>query len=113
MLEKLTKKYKIPKTNIIGHADIAPGRKVDPSAFFPWKELAEKGFGIWYDEEKLKTVTLPESFNEVFALKYIGYNTAVLSDAIRAFKLHFNPTDITPTLMDKDKKILYLLMDEL
>ena len=50
LLTKLKKDYNIPTQNIIGHSDIAPSRKVDPSVLFPWKTLAEKGFGIWPDE---------------------------------------------------------------
>ncbi len=44
LLENLKKAYNIPTGNFIGHADIAPARKVDPSLFFPWKILPEKGF---------------------------------------------------------------------
>ena len=50
LLTKLKKDYNIPDQNIIGHSDIAPRRKVDPSVLFPWQTLAEKGFGIWPDE---------------------------------------------------------------
>ena len=49
VLAGLKKAYNIPTTNFIGHADIAPTRKNDPSARFPWRRLAEKGFGLWYD----------------------------------------------------------------
>ncbi len=50
LLEVLKEKYNIPEANFIGHSDIAPGRKVDPNPMFPWKLLAENGFGLWYDE---------------------------------------------------------------
>ncbi|MEY2868840.1 MAG: hypothetical protein RIR01_1305, partial [Bacteroidota bacterium] len=50
LLSKLKKDYNIPTQNIIGHSDIAPSRKKDPSALFPWKTLAENGFGIWKDD---------------------------------------------------------------
>jgi N-acetylmuramoyl-L-alanine amidase len=33
LLSKLQKQYGIPAQNIIGHSDIAPTRKSDPSAF--------------------------------------------------------------------------------
>ena len=49
VLAGLKKAYGIPSANFIGHADIAPSRKNDPSAFFPWKRLADNGFGLWYD----------------------------------------------------------------
>lgn len=49
VLAGLKKTYGIPVANFIGHADIAPARKNDPSAFFPWKRLADHGFGLWYD----------------------------------------------------------------
>ncbi|PRY16475.1 N-acetylmuramoyl-L-alanine amidase [Pontibacter ummariensis] len=53
VLAKLKKDHGIPTANFIGHADIAPERKVDPNPTFPWKKLAENGFGLWYDEEAL------------------------------------------------------------
>ena len=53
LLEILKEKYSIPTKNFIGHSDIAPSRKVDPNATFPWKRLAEEGFGLWYDNDIL------------------------------------------------------------
>ena len=38
----LIKKYKIKKQFILGHSDIAPGRKKDPGEKFPWKYLSKK-----------------------------------------------------------------------
>jgi N-acetylmuramoyl-L-alanine amidase len=50
LLKDLKEKYKIPTANFIGHSDIAPTRKNDPNKTFPWKALAEEGFGLWYDD---------------------------------------------------------------
>ena len=57
VLAGLKKAYGIPTANFIGHADIAPSRKTDPSIFFPWKKLADNGFGLWYDAGPLPSAT--------------------------------------------------------
>ncbi|WP_236668969.1 N-acetylmuramoyl-L-alanine amidase [Hymenobacter rubidus] len=61
VLAGLKKAYSIPSANFIGHADIAPGRKTDPSALFPWKRLAGAGFGLWYDAGPLPSPFSPDS----------------------------------------------------
>ena len=105
LLATLKKKYNIPTANFIGHADYAPGRKNDPKNF-PWKTLAAKGFGFWYDEV---LEVPPIDFDTTTALRIIGYNVKNLPYAIEAFKIHFVQTDISKTLTDQDKMILYNL----
>ena len=61
ILAGLKKAYGIPTANFIGHADIAPSRKNDPSARFPWKRLAGNGFGLWYDAGPLPSPFGPDS----------------------------------------------------
>ena len=107
LLGALKKSYNIPPANFIGHADIAPARKTDPSNYFPWQKISEKGFGLWPDSALIDSV--PESFNPQDALRIIGYNTSDLTAAIRAFKLHFIQSDITPILTDEDERVLYNL----
>jgi len=104
LLTKLKKDYNIPTQNILGHSDIAPGRKQDPSAYFPWKTLAEKGFGIWPDEILEEA---PFEFKIEPALRIIGYNTKNLSAAIIAFKLHYIQTDTSGTLDRKTIDTIY------
>jgi len=105
LLAFLKKEYGIPQANFIAHSDIAPGRKSDPSKYFPWKKLADAGFGFWYDSFNM--VTPPADFNALLALRVIGYDTKNQSSAIHAFKLHYIQNDTSPTLSDYDKKVLY------
>jgi N-acetylmuramoyl-L-alanine amidase len=104
LLDTLKRNYSIPTANFIGHADIAPGRKVDPSAFFPWQTLSQRGFGLWYDTT---AVAVPEYFNAPQALRIIGYNIKDTLAAIRSFKIHFVPQDTVRALTEDDKKILF------
>ncbi len=105
LLDTLKHRYNIPVNNFIGHGDIAPGRKVDPSAFFPWDRLAARGFGQWYGDTS--RVTVPENFNALQALRLIGYDVKDSTAALLAFKRHFIPQDATTTLDEGEKKILY------
>lgn len=104
LLARLKKAYNIPTANFIGHADIAPGRKTDPSAYFPWQTLARNGFGFWSDEV---LEPAPADFDPAIALRLMGYDTRNLTDAIRSFKLHFVQTDTSPQLTQLDLNVLY------
>jgi len=104
LLDRIKKAYNIPTANFIGHADIAPGSKVDPNKYFPWQKLAENGFGLWYDTTGIQ---VPLNFDAVQALRIIGYDIIKPEAAIQSFKLHFVQTDSTKTINDDDMKILF------
>lgn len=105
LLGHLKEQYGIPQANFIGHGDIAPGRKQDPSKYFPWKRLADAGFGYWYDPYNLQTP--PADFNPIMALRVIGYDISNPAAAIEAFKAHYIQNDTSKSLTDYDKKVLY------
>lgn len=107
VLGGLKKAYGIPTANFIGHSDIAPTRKVDPNVNFPWRRLAEKGFGIWWTDTA--AVNLPAHFNPIDALRIIGYDTRDTAAAIQAFKRKFLQQDKSSNLTEGDKKVLYTL----
>ncbi|WP_424492754.1 N-acetylmuramoyl-L-alanine amidase [Salinimicrobium sp. GXAS 041] len=139
LLGVLKERHGIPARNFIGHSDIAPSRKVDPNANFPWERLAENGFGLWYDnieaapkvvgdslvpskgvrevvvteneilEDGNPTDTISLTINPKLALRIIGYDVSNMDAAIRAFKLHFIQEDVSSKLTDEDLKILYNL----
>lgn len=98
--------HNIPTANIIGHSDIAPGRKVDPNPNFPWKRLADSGYGLWPD---IILDSVPDTFNPQEALRIIGYDIRNMDAAIKSFKLHFIQTDMSPALTEFDKQVLFNL----
>ncbi len=105
LLGRLKKDYSIPTANFIGHGDIAPTRKNDPNYRFPWKILAKKGFGLWYDDVR---DSVPQNFNPINALRIIGYDVKDTTAAIQSFKRHFLQ-DTTRKLNDLDKTVLFNL----
>lgn len=109
VLNKLKKAFSIPQANFIGHADIAPGRKVDPNKYFPWQTLANNGFGYWYDTTGIK---VPENFDALQTLRIIGYNITNPKNALQSFKLHFMPQDSTKTITESNKKVLVSLLEK-
>jgi N-acetylmuramoyl-L-alanine amidase len=104
LLSKLKKQYNIPTQNILGHSDIAPTRKQDPSALFPWKLLAENGFGIWHDDTLEEA---PITFNAELGLRIIGYDTKNLNAAVSAFKLHYMQSEINAVLDQNTINTIY------
>jgi len=106
LLDRLKKAYSIPSSNFIGHGDIAPTRKNDPNWRFPWKLLAEKGFGFWFDDAT--NVELPANFNHLQALRIVGYDLKDTNAAIVGFKRHWLQ-DTTRGLNTDQLKVLYQL----
>ncbi|MDR3221415.1 MAG: N-acetylmuramoyl-L-alanine amidase [Candidatus Accumulibacter sp.] len=88
LLADIQARHNIPRANFIGHADVAPGRKADPSAFFPWRRLAMAGFGLWCEPPHELP---PDGFNAMLALSALGYDVRDPYRAMASFKLHFSP----------------------
>ena len=107
LLGSLKKAYSIPSANFIGHADIAPRRKDDPNVYFPWKQLADSGYGLWWDDTT--HIAPPPGFNALEGLRIIGYDIRDSSAAIRAFKRKYEQKDNDSVLTDSDRKVVFTL----
>lgn len=118
LLADLTTRHAIPKTQVIGHADLAPGRKIDPGVQFPWKRVFDAGFGIWPGE----LVDPPEGFDGWKALRLIGYPLDNPRATLHSFRLRFRGIDdgdrgtakgvdvaALPELQPEDLRILHAL----
>ncbi len=46
LLRGVTRRWRIPPERVIGHSDMAPGRKIDPGPRFPWDRLAAVGVAV-------------------------------------------------------------------
>ena len=115
----------IRPTHITGHADIAPDRKIDPGPRFPWQRLYRLGYGAWYDDETV--VRYWEQFtqqplpvrNVQAALKAYGYGIEVSGaldeqtrDVLRAFQMHFRPSEVNKEPTTTTVAILYALIEK-
>lgn len=115
----------ISPVHVLGHADIAAGRKSDPGAVFPWKSLYNAGIGAWYDENQKAGYIAQFTANGLPSQKAIldklaryGYDIHLASTTsgfvqlIRAFQLHFRPDNYTGQLDIETVAILYALVDK-
>lgn len=107
LLADLCQRHAIPREAVIAHGDMAPTRKRDPSARFPWQRLAEAGFGVWYGENPVEP---PAGFDAALALRAFGYDTRDLPAAVRAFTRRFRGEE-REALDDTDRRILFDLLN--
>lgn len=49
LLAGIRARWGIPPWRVLGHACVAPGRKIDPGPKFDWRGLALAGHGVWLD----------------------------------------------------------------
>ena len=105
LIHDIRRRHAIPDRRVLGHSDVAPLRKQDPGAHFPWARLAGAGIGIWpsgnggLDQQPTASVTDVQQ-----ALAAIGYGIAVdgvsgpqMQSVVAAFQRHFLPDRVTGT----------------
>ncbi|RZJ09202.1 MAG: N-acetylmuramoyl-L-alanine amidase [Rubrivivax sp.] len=108
LVRDIQRRHNVRPERIIGHADIAPGRKQDPGPTFPWKQLSDAGLIPWPDGP-LVTVKMLE--HEVAPrdaawlqdrLARIGYNVSrsgqmdtLTREVIATFQMKYRPRDIS------------------
>ncbi len=114
----------IATINIVGHADIAPDRKVDPGPLFPWETLHNLGIGPWQDpqtttryrrqfEMKLPPLSLlQKNLNNLgYQINETGQNDLQSRLAVRAFQFRFRPANPSGLFDAESAAILYALID--
>ena len=123
LIKEILKRHpEIDPIDIVAHSDIAPNRKSDPGPNFPWEEFYNHGIGAWYDisdfNEQLNKLKkqLPSVLEVQCALSIYGYPVELtgVQDrqsqfAVRAFQLHFRPSNYTGLIDEETTAILYAL----
>jgi len=85
LLADLRGRWPIPPERIIGHSDMAPGRKQDPGPRFDWRRVALAGQAVWPEPGGDPEAPLASS------LTRIGYPEADPQTRLAAFRLRFRP----------------------
>lgn len=47
LLDGVFARWGVPRARVLGHSDVAPGRKADPGPKFDWRRLALGGRAVW------------------------------------------------------------------
>lgn len=96
LLAELKQRHHLPTEAFIGHADVAPRRKADPSQYFPWRTLAEQGFGRWCFQPSVSVSAAEEavqadtvSAGDLLGLRALGYEISDPAATVKAFRRHF------------------------
>ncbi|MEM9058851.1 MAG: N-acetylmuramoyl-L-alanine amidase [Pseudomonadota bacterium] len=100
-LTLIMERWSIPPERVVGHACIAPGRKIDPGEKFDWRRLAQRGLAVWLDP-LIEDNSAPDATgqSDLFraAAERIGYAvpdqsewSPELLDVWQAFAMRFLP----------------------
>nr|WP_321443895.1 N-acetylmuramoyl-L-alanine amidase [uncultured Cohaesibacter sp.] len=105
LCQDLMARHDIPSYRVLGHSDVAPGRKIDPGVKFPWQKLADAGVGPMPEPDKVeggRTFQRGDEGQPIQALQSMlavyGYRVdrtgvfdAATETVVKAFQAHFRP----------------------
>ncbi len=98
LVDGIMARHMIPPERVIGHSDMAPGRKIDPGARFDWQRLSRQGLSIW-----------PAADGEgdfLETARTFGYTADVPPETLlHSFRLRFRPGATGP-LDDTDRALM-------
>lgn len=94
LLKGIKARWQMRPERVIGHSDMAPGRKIDPGARFDWRRLALEGLSVWPSSAAVEDIgkSAPDTAQFCAAMASFGY---VATDdpelLLRTFRMRFRP----------------------
>lgn len=102
LCQQILARHPITARRVLGHSDVAPGRKCDPGELFDWQWLAAQGVGRWPDQVCFDAAASPDILSLQQRLARYGYDipqTGIFGvrtrAVISAFQRHFRPADVS------------------
>ena len=122
-------RWPILARNVVGHSDVAPGRKTDPGELFDWARLAAAGIGLWPDQRPVAgelglRLGPGDGGGAVHdlqrALADYGYDPDLdasygeqMEAIVAAFQRHFRPRQIDGLADPQTSQLLFALLAQL
>lgn len=110
LLNRIVREYDISRTNVVGHSDVAPARKIDPGELFPWERLAEYRLCL----ARPRKLELGDPFDNdgafYLALERFGYDITEGRKTIEAFQRRWRPERIDGEIDGEVRAILFQLL---
>ncbi|MEM9205973.1 MAG: N-acetylmuramoyl-L-alanine amidase [Pseudomonadota bacterium] len=127
LCKSIVERNNIVPENLLGHSDVAPGRKIDPGEHFPWQELYEAGLGHWVEPAPIQDgrffiegdIGQPiEAYQSMLALYGYGVEATGHFDqrtkaVTHAFQQHFRPETVDGVADSSTMETLYRLLKAL
>ncbi|MDW3222719.1 MAG: N-acetylmuramoyl-L-alanine amidase [Paracoccaceae bacterium] len=99
LLSDIIARHGIVPNNVIGHSDMAPGRKFDPGPRFDWARLAAQGLAVY--GESGRTSTAPTAAEFRTCAQALGFTADVGDDILlAAVRLRFRPQALGPLVAE-------------
>ena len=129
LARNILERHRIPAHRILGHSDVAPGRKQDPGELFDWRALATAGIGLWPGPgrqndgaaELVGPGSGPETIKRLqrdlacfgYEMEATGRYDRVTRLTVTAFQRHWRPANIDGIADGETRAILGDLLDQM
>lgn len=97
LMKDICARHDIKPQHVLGHSDVAPGRKIDPGELFDWPCLAEEGLALIPENsgaasEDFTARDVQEKLRDFgYGIEVTGEYDAQTTAVIEAFQRHFRP----------------------